>query len=236
MRLQRFSRRAGKWLLALLLLAIPLLFTGARHAREPQGLAILISLDERYLWLVYSDGVIFEAPVAIGIQESFVFNGKKYNFQTPRGKRTILRKEPNPKWTVPAWHYYERAAQQKLVSVHMQRGVKYDLGDSTYLEVRGDQVGRVNQFGNFWPFTPGIEIIYYGKIYIPPMGTLQRQVPDALGPYKLDMGNGYLIHGTHEYNENSIGLPASHGCVRMRNKDLARLYEIVPIGTPVYIQ
>lgn len=235
MRSQVVSNRAAKWLLALLLVVAPLLFMGARRAEQPQGLAILISLEERYLWLVYSDGVIFEAPVAIGVSETFVFNGKKYDFQTPRGRRQVIKKEPNPKWTVPEWHYFEKAAHQKLVAVHMKIGEKYDLGDSTYLETRGKQVGRVNQLGNFWPFTPGIEIVYYGKIYIPPLGTVQRQVPDALGPYKLDMGNGYLIHGTHEYNENSIGLPASHGCVRMRNKDLARLYEIVPVGTPVYI-
>jgi len=27
----------------------------------------------------------------------------------------------------------------------------------------------------------------------------------------------------------------SHGCVRLRNEDVARLYELVPVGTPVYI-
>jgi L,D-transpeptidase ErfK/SrfK len=27
----------------------------------------------------------------------------------------------------------------------------------------------------------------------------------------------------------------SHGCVRMYNEDVDRLYDIVPIGTPVYL-
>ena len=60
-------------------------------------------------------------------------------------------------------------------------------------------------------------------------------MPDALGPYKLDTGERYLIHGTHPYNEESVGEAVSHGCVRMGNEDLARLYPLVPRGTPVII-
>jgi lipoprotein-anchoring transpeptidase ErfK/SrfK len=114
-------------------------------------------------------------------------------------------------------------------------GEIYALEDGTWIEIRDGEVGRVNKFGNFWPFTPGIEIIFDGKLYIPPMDTPQRRVPDALGPYKLDMGDGYLIHGTHLYNQDSIGLPASHGCVRMHNEDLERLYSMVEANTPVFI-
>ena len=93
----------------------------------------------------------------------------------------------------------------------------------------------MNQNGRFWPITPGLEILFDETIFIPPMGTAQRRVPDALGPYALDMGDGYLIHGTHVYNEGSIGRAVSHGCVRTRNEDLGRLFELVPEGTPVYI-
>jgi len=41
------------------------------------------------------------------------------------------------------------------------------------------------------------------------------------------------IHGTNE--EGLIGRPASHGCVRMRNRDVVELYELVAVGTPVEI-
>lgn len=44
---------------------------------------------------------------------------------------------------------------------------------------------------------------------------------------------GYGIHGTD--NPASIGTAASHGCVRLRNEDVIKLYDIVPIGTPVKI-
>lgn len=41
------------------------------------------------------------------------------------------------------------------------------------------------------------------------------------------------IHGTNQ--ERFIGRPASHGCVRLRNKDMAALYTMVRRGSPVRI-
>ncbi len=41
------------------------------------------------------------------------------------------------------------------------------------------------------------------------------------------------IHGTN--HEEHIGEPASHGCVRMKNADIADLFELVQVGTPVAI-
>lgn len=41
------------------------------------------------------------------------------------------------------------------------------------------------------------------------------------------------IHGTN--HEDLIGTPASMGCVRMRNQDIAELFELVPEGTPLEI-
>jgi len=42
------------------------------------------------------------------------------------------------------------------------------------------------------------------------------------------------IHGTPE--SEPMGVAASHGCIRMRNGDLLRLYEQVTNGTPVEIR
>ena len=41
------------------------------------------------------------------------------------------------------------------------------------------------------------------------------------------------IHGTPE--ENKIGRPASYGCIRMKSKDVAELYNQVPVGAVVQI-
>lgn len=45
--------------------------------------------------------------------------------------------------------------------------------------------------------------------------------------------NGVGIHGTAQ--EYSIGTRASHGCLRMRVRDVSDLYPRVPVGTPVLI-
>ena len=42
------------------------------------------------------------------------------------------------------------------------------------------------------------------------------------------------IHGTNQ--EDLIGQPVSHGCVRMRNEDIIKLFEMVAVGTPVEIR
>lgn len=42
------------------------------------------------------------------------------------------------------------------------------------------------------------------------------------------------IHGTHEFAE--LGKPGSHGCVRMKNSDMAELFELVPPYTEVDIR
>jgi len=42
------------------------------------------------------------------------------------------------------------------------------------------------------------------------------------------------IHGTN--HESTIGRPDSHGCIRMRNSDVATLYDLVETGTEVLIE
>ncbi len=44
---------------------------------------------------------------------------------------------------------------------------------------------------------------------------------------------GIYIHGTPE--ERNIGRPVSYGCIRMRSRDVAELFRLVPVGTPVTI-
>lgn len=42
------------------------------------------------------------------------------------------------------------------------------------------------------------------------------------------------IHGTHDFAE--LGKPGSHGCIRMRNEDIAELFDLVPPYTSVDIR
>lgn len=196
---------------------------------------IVVSLEQRRLWLIEGRDTIFSAPVAIGKSGVFQFAGKSYRFETPRGEHRILAKHEDPNWIPPDWHYFEKAVRRGLEPVHLEDGDLIELSDGTFIEVRDKQVGRINRWGNFHPFTPGSELIFDGHIYIPPFGSPQRMVPDALGPVKLSLGDGYLIHGTHRYNEQSIGDAASHGCIRMLNADVDLLKEMVKVGTRVTI-
>lgn len=54
-----------------------------------------------------------------------------------------------------------------------------------------------------------------------------------LGDYALDMGDGYMIHGT--LYERLLGRGVTHGCIRLGKADLATVYKECPIGTPIYI-
>lgn len=42
------------------------------------------------------------------------------------------------------------------------------------------------------------------------------------------------IHGCPD--SVALGVPASHGCIRMRNRDIIDLFDRVPVGTPVLIE
>jgi lipoprotein-anchoring transpeptidase ErfK/SrfK len=44
-------------------------------------------------------------------------------------------------------------------------------------------------------------------------------------------GRGIYIHGTPV--ERLIGRPASYGCIRMRSRDVMRLFDAVPVGTKI---
>jgi hypothetical protein len=237
MRTRRISARIA-WTLAALVAAAPLAAAAtlpAEASAQVPPKRIIISLDKKQLWLLQGRDTIFTAPVAIGTGAMFQYEGRTWRFNTPRGVRTVIGKEMDPVWTVPDWGYLEKAAERGLEPVFLKRNDIVELGDGTHIEVRGDQVGRTNRYGNWWPFTPGVEIIFDGRIFVPPLHTAQRRVPLALGPYKLDLGNGYLIHGVHPYNEESIGTAASHGCIRMHNEDVEILYGLVAVGTRVEI-
>ncbi|MBE0622941.1 MAG: L,D-transpeptidase [Burkholderiales bacterium] len=52
--------------------------------------------------------------------------------------------------------------------------------------------------------------------------------------HQVDTMRRYVyIHGTSD--EQGIGQPVSHGCIRMRNRDVVELFDQVAPGTPVEI-
>lgn len=68
---------------------------------------------------------------------------------------------------------------------------------------------------------------------VPPPNHPSRYEKGVLGDYALSLGNGYLIHGT--LYQRFLGMPVTHGCVRMGDKDLEMVYNNMQIGSKVFI-
>ena len=57
---------------------------------------------------------------------------------------------------------------------------------------------------------------------------------DGLDPENANTKDRYIyIHGTNA--EDRLGTPASHGCVRLSDSDVAELFDLVPEGAEVVI-
>lgn len=55
----------------------------------------------------------------------------------------------------------------------------------------------------------------------------------SLGDYAMSLGDGYLIHGT--LYQRLLGMPVTHGCIRLSDEDLEVVYNTLIIGSKVYI-
>jgi lipoprotein-anchoring transpeptidase ErfK/SrfK len=68
---------------------------------------------------------------------------------------------------------------------------------------------------------------------VPPVDHHSRFERGVLGDYALTLGDGYMIHGT--LYQRFIGLPVTHGCIRMLDDDLEVVFQTLPAGAKVFI-
>lgn len=68
---------------------------------------------------------------------------------------------------------------------------------------------------------------------VPSQGHSSRYEYGVLGDYALSLGDGYLIHGT--LYQRFLGLPVTHGCIRLNDENLELVYKTLSIGSKVYI-
>ena len=206
-------------------------------ATPAAGPFIVVSIAENRLWYRSGDSVLFTAPVATGSGKIVVRDGggEHWKFETPRGRLVVQSKEEKPTWVPPDWHFVEAARNRGLGVVHLYRGQSIALPGGAVLTTRGNDVVRRYPDGRVVPYAAaeGREIVANGNIVIPPFGTNQRKYPDVLGTHRLNLGDGYALHGTNQ--PATVGRSVSHGCIRLRNADIDRLYDMVPVGTPVYV-
>lgn len=197
---------------------------------------LVVSIEERRLWYKQGDSTLFTTQVATGSGKVLEREGgNEWKFETPRGRLVVLSKDSAPSWIPPDWHFVEQARKRGLGLAKLSRKDAIPTGDGAVVTVQGSEVVKKYPDGRVEPFevTDGREIVVNGNIVIPPFGTTQRKYKDVLGTHRLNLGDGYALHGTNK--PETIGQAVSHGCVRLRNEDIAHLYATVPVGTPVYI-
>ena len=202
-------------------------------ARVARGRRLIVSLEERRLWSMDNGDTLYSAPIAVGKGTRLEYGRTVWDFTTPAGVRRVQRKAPNPVWVPPDWHYVELAKDSAWTVARLERGRATRLPDGTRLEVRGERIGRVHPGGRVELLPADEEVIFGDTIFIPPLGTTNRSVEGELGKFKLELGDGYMIHGTR--HQDSIGQAATHGCIRMTDADISYIYNTVPVGIPVYI-
>lgn len=198
---------------------------------------IVVSIEDHRLWYRMGDSVLFTTRVTTGSGKVLESTGSvaQWRFETPRGRLAVVSRETDPVWVPPDWYYVEEAIRRGLGIVRLNRSHPLQGRDGTTLSVVGSDVVQRVRNGKAAPIaaTEGREIVFGGNLVIPPFGTNQRKYVGVLGTHRLNLGDGYALHGTNK--PETIGRSVSHGCVRLNNEDIAWLYGNVPVGTPVFI-
>ncbi len=66
-----------------------------------------------------------------------------------------------------------------------------------------------------------------------PKNHADRAVANVLGDYAIAFGDGYFIHGT--LYTRMLGTSVTHGCVRVGDDTLKKIFNSVQTGTPIWI-
>jgi lipoprotein-anchoring transpeptidase ErfK/SrfK len=216
------------------------------------GQTIIVSTAENKLYVRQGGQTVFQAVCSTGKGSKLAIDGHTWVFDTPIGKLRVVAKEENPEWVPPDWHYIEQARKNGMRVVHLSPGQSIDartgepasnrsegvwswFGGGTrgpVLRVKGDTVVE-DDGGSVRELPDGKLIVAGDAVVIPPVNTKQRHFKGILGQYRLELGDGYGIHGTDE--PEKLGQSVSHGCVRLGDADIANLYAMANVGDTVII-
>lgn len=130
----------------------------------------------------------------------------------------------------------EALAQEK--SGHPARRIVVSIPDRKLAVLEDDKVVKVYATAVGAPVSPSPrgEFTIVNRLADPTWYTKGRTVPpgksNPLGTRWMGLSvKGYGIHGTNA--PGSIGRNVSHGCIRMRNRDVEELFELVAVGDAV---
>lgn len=224
---------------------------------EDTDQTILVSTAENKVYVRRDRDIIFEAVCSTGKGTTLVDAGRTMVFSTPIGKFRVVSKEQNPVWVPPDWHYVEEARKSGLRVVRLARGDviealtgnpaapardaavwKWLPGEKKppdagpLLKVKGDTIVEITN-GIERELPPGQMIVAGKSLIVPPLGVKQRRFEKVLGSYRLNLGDGYALHGTLQTSQ--LGTSVSHGCIRLGDADIATLYGLANVGDEVVI-
>jgi len=212
---------------------------------------VIVSTAENRVYLRRGNQVVFQAIASTGKGTTLIDKGRTMVFNTPVGKFKVRSKEENPLWVPPDWHFVEEAGKKGMRVVRLDYGSQIDAntgtvtasrdrgvwswidgGDRRVLKVKNKTV-VLEENGVERELPAGELITVGGAVVIPPIGVPQRQYDKVLGTHRLNLGDGYALHGTQQVSQ--LGQSVSHGCVRLANEDIATLYGMVNVGDEVII-
>ena len=118
------------------------------------------------------------------------------------------------------------------------RRIVVSIPDRKLAVLEGDRIVRIFETAVGAPHSPSPTGVYQivNSIADPTWYTKGKIVPpgkcNPLGTRWMGLSRkGYGIHGTNR--PNSIGHNASHGCIRMRNREVEELFKMVAVGEKV---
>jgi lipoprotein-anchoring transpeptidase ErfK/SrfK len=135
----------------------------------------------------------------------------------------------------------EKAAKAAKASQKIEtRRIVVSITEHKLMLFDGDRVVKTYQTASGKPTTPSPtgEFVVANMVANPAYRAHGQSVDpgpkNPVGTRWIGLSiKGYAIHGTNA--PNSIGKDASHGCIRMRNKDVEELFALVAVGVPVQL-
>ncbi len=140
-----------------------------------KGRYLVIDRHDSRFWVREGDAILYEGTCGVGKGKRKML-GKNYDFETPAGKLSILKKIENPWWFRPNWFWKEKGIKVPEKFIEYPKGVTFNRAVEFYNSLSKDDKLRV------------------------------RAVPGHLGKYALKIGEGIYIHyGKSRYGPVSHG-------------------------------
>lgn len=236
--------------LLVLLLLIPALSNGQTDEYVENGLPSMPPADAEYTTFALDSRTMMVGEVRehqVAERETLFQIARHYNL----GFRELIAANPNIDPWVPEPGLVLTIPGRFVLPAAPREGVVVNLAQRRlfYFPAGGDKVlswpVSIGQQGHDTPLgQTRIERKRKHPTWIPPRSVREKfdDLPDSmppgpnnpLGTRALDLGwPAYVIHGSNL--AMGVGASLSHGCVRMYNRDVEELYEMVATGTLVTV-